>query len=582
MPTDGQSNPTIASTPCVGVVANPRPPLPGDTPCADVLAVFGARPDWTSLIVDHPRHGLCILDRRAFEARMTGPHGYGRALYDHRPVASLVEPRGTLRLSAGTPIVGAYKALIERPSTFRYYDVLIEDLPAGGSGVLEATFLLEAIASLHADLALYDDLTGLRNRKGLLQRMNALLEGGVRGVPVLFLDLDRFKVINDSLGHQVGDELLRAVAERLQSALQDGVEIMRIGGDEFAIVGRPAGEDFALRIAERVLESMRAPFDLSARELIVSSSVGIGVSEAGDDATSLLRKADLAMYEAKRSGPGRYAVFSGALERAADRRLDLEMELRRALERNEIGVAYQPIVRLADRELVGFEALVRWRGSARSPVRAPDSFLPVAEETGLIHEIDRTVLVQAAAALRRWRRHRPDLYMSVNLDPLVLNGEHFVQEVEQFCRQSGIDPRSLQFEVTESRLMKDLDRGIAAMKGLRALGIKFAIDDFGTGYSSLNQIKQLPMDTLKIDRSFVSSLDTDAPDREIVRLILALGSAMGVSIIAEGIEQEEHVRVLREMGCDMGQGYLFSRPVDARRAGELVEGDAMRATRHAA
>ena len=404
VPTDGQSDPTIASTPSVGAVANPRLPLPGDTPCADVFAAFGARPDWTSVIVDHPRHGLCILDRRAFESRMTGPHGYGRALYDRRSVASLVEPRGTLRLPAGTPIAGAYKALIERPSTFRYYDVLIEDLPAGGSGVLEATFLLEAIASVHADLALYDDLTGLRNRKGLLQRINALLEGGVRGVPVLFLDLDRFKVINDSLGHQVGDELLRAVAERLQSALQDGVEIMRIGGDEFAIVGRPAGQDFALRIAERVLESMRAPFDLSARELIVSSSVGIGVSEAGDDATSLLRKADLAMYEAKRSGPGRYAVFSGALERAADRRLDLEMELRRALERNEIGVAYQPIVRLADRELVGFEALVRWRGSARSPVRAPDSFLPVAEETGLIHEIDRTVLVQAAAALRRWRR----------------------------------------------------------------------------------------------------------------------------------------------------------------------------------
>ena len=348
---------------------------------------------------------------------------------------------------------------------------------------------------------------------------------------------------------------------------------MRIGGDEFAIVGRAEGRDGASRIAEQVLQSLRTPFTLKERELTVTSSVGIGISEVGDDALSLLCKADLAMYEAKRRGPGMYAVFSGALERAADRRLDLEMELRRAIARNEIGVAYQPIVRLADRELVGFEALVRWRGSARSPVRNPESFLPVAEETGLIHQIDRTVLVQAAAALRKWRQYRPNLMMSVNLDPSVLNGEHFVEEVAAFCRRAGIEPRWLQFEVTESRLMQDLERGIAAMTELRALGIRLAIDDFGTGYSSLSQIKQLPMDTLKIDKSFISSLDTEAPDREIVRLILALGSAMGVSIVAEGIEEEEHVRVLLEMGCDMGQGYLFSRPVDARRAGALVTAD---------
>ena len=574
--------PSLSTAPCVGDLATPRRPIPGETLCPDVHRLFGANPDWSSALVDHPQYGPCILDRREFESRMTGPHGYGTALFGQRPVSQMVDPRGTLRLPAGTSIVAAYKALVGRPSHYRYHDLLIERLPGGGAGVAEAAFLLEAVASVHADLALYDDLTGLRNRKGLLQRIDALLEGGVRGVPVLFLDLDRFKVINDSLGHQVGDELLCAVAQRLQRALQDGVEIMRIGGDEFAVVGGASGTDFALHIAERILEALQPPFELSERELTVSSSVGIGISEAGDDAISLLRKADLAMYEAKRSGPGRYAMFSGALERAADRRLDLEMELRRALERNQIGVAYQPIVRLADRRLVGFEALVRWRGSARSPVRAPESFLPVAEETGLIHEIDRTVLVQAAAALRRWRRRRPELYMSVNLDPMVLNGEHFVDEVAQFCRQSGIEPQWLQFEVTESRLMNDLERGIAAMRHLRALGVKLAIDDFGTGYSSLNQIKQLPMDTLKIDKSFVSSLATDAPDREIVRLILALGSAMGVSIIAEGVEEEEHVRVLREMGCDMGQGYLFSRPVDARGAAALVDGDTLGAARHAA
>ena len=433
--------------------------------------------------------------------------------------------------------------------------------------------MLEAFASLQTDLALYDDLTGLRNRKGLLQRIDRLLEGGASGLAVLFLDLDRFKVINDSLGHEVGDTLLRAVAERLQESLQDGVEIMRIGGDEFAIVGRLDGRDLAVAVAERVLASLRAPFSMKDRELTVTTSVGVGIADTGDDALSLLRKADLAMYEAKRRGPGMYAVFSGALERAADRRLDLEMELRRALARNEIGVAYQPIVRLADRRLVGFEALVRWRGSARSPVRSPGSFLPVAEETGLIHEIDRTVLVQAAGALRKWQQYRPDLVMSVNLDPAVLNGEHFVDEVAAFCRRAGIEPSSLQFEVTESRLMQDLQRGIAAMTELRSLGIRLAIDDFGTGYSSLNQIKQLPMDTLKIDQSFISSLATDAPDREIVRLILALGSAMGVGIVAEGIEEEAHVDILLEMGCDMGQGYLFSRPVDARRAAGIVMAD---------
>lgn len=214
---------------------------------------------------------------------------------------------------------------------------------------------------------------------------------------------------------------------------------MRIGGDEFAVVGRPDGREFAAAIAERILTAMRAPFFLGGRDLTVSPSVGIGISEIGDDALSLLRKADLAMYEAKHRGPGRYAIFNGALERAADRRLDLEMELRRALERNEIGVAYQPIVRLSDRELIAFEALVRWRGSTRSPARTPEIFLPIAEETGL-YEIDRTVLVQAAAALRKWRRHRLDLYMSVNLDPLVLNGEHFVDEVAAFCQRVGIPP----------------------------------------------------------------------------------------------------------------------------------------------
>ena len=573
MPTPRQSAPTLAGAPRIGAFASRMEPVSDGTPCPEVARLFGRHPAWTSIIVRHPRHGLCVLDRQSFEARMSGPHGFGRSL-DHRtPVGVLVGSRGTLRMAADVSVLTAYQALVARPPRYRHHDLLIEDLPSGGAGLAGAGLVLEAIASLHADLALYDDLTGLRNRKGLLQCIDRLLDGGTRGLAVLFLDLDRFKVINDSLGHEVGDDLLRAVASRFQESLPDGAEIMRIGGDEFAIVGRAEGRDGAIRIAEQVLQSLRTPFTLKERELTVTSSVGIGISEVGDDALSLLRKADLAMYEAKRRGPSMYAVFSGALESAADRRLDLEMELRRAIARNEIAVASQPIVRLADRELVGFEALVRWRGSARSPVRNPESFLPVAEETGLIHLIDRTVLVQAAAALRKWRPYRPNLMMSVNLDPAVLNGEHFVEEVAAFCRRAGIEPSWLQFEVTESRLMQDLERGIAAMTELRALGIRLAIDDFGTGYSSLNQIKQLPMDTLKIDKSFISSLDTEAPDREIVRLILALGSAMGVSIVAEGIEEEEHVRVLLEMGCDMGQGYLFSRPVDARRAGALVTAD---------
>lgn len=429
-------------------------------------------------------------------------------------------------------------------------------------------------------MAFHDPLTGLPNRTLLLDRVaHALARTGRTGrsAAVLFLDLDNFKVINDSLGHQAGDALLIEVAQRLSSSVRDDDTVARLGGDEFTILLEDvATEAEAIEAAERVAHALQAPIMLDSHELRVTASIGIVVSNSAEHKSSegFLRAADVAMYCAKVQGKSGYAVFEPSMEQQAVDRLEIEIALRQGVERGEFRLHYQPIVRLEDGRITEVEALIRWVRPGHGVV-SPASFIPIAEETGLIVPIGHWVLKEACRQAVAWHAHSsedPPLVISVNLSARQFQQPNFVPDVRQVLRETGLDPRTLKLEITESALMEDAEAAAATMRTLKELGIRFAIDDFGTGYSSLSYLKRFPLDTLKIDRSFVDGLGQDSQDTAIVQGIVALARALKLSVTAEGIEDVEQHAQLRELGCDHGQGYLFAKPVTAERLDTLLEG----------
>ena len=418
-------------------------------------------------------------------------------------------------------------------------------------------------------LAHHDPLTDLPNRLLFTDRAEQALAFSRRhncGCALLLIDLDHFKIINDSLGHNVGDLLLKAVGDRLQSVFGKNFTVARLGGDEFAVLAESCAQIAqAVVMAQQVLELMKGAFEVDKHPLFVSASIGISVFP-GDalNAEQLLRNADSALFKAKSAGREGYALYTEELTTHAQYRVEVASDLRRALERHELRVFYQPVHDLRTSRLIGVEALVRWEHPQRG-LLTPGEFIPVAERTGLIAEIDAWVLEQACLQMRQWQSSGIHLsFVAVNISSRLFTRPELYTLVSTVLADTGLDPAMLELEVTESAVMEDSHVALEQMHRLRALGLRLAIDDFGTGFSSLLRLKQLPVQKLKIDQGFVAGLPQDNDDAAIVRAVIALAQSMGLQVHAEGIEQVEQAQFLLDFNCDLGQGYWFGRPVPAQ------------------
>jgi len=427
--------------------------------------------------------------------------------------------------------------------------------------------------------AFHDPLTGLPNRALFMNRLGHALIRAVRSekaAAVLFLDLDNFKVINDSLGHEAGDKLLVSIAERLRVCLRAEDTAARFGGDEFTILLEDVKDaSDALGVASHVTRALSEPFALEARKVFITTSMGIALGTSGRERpTDLLRNADVALYRAKATGKATYEVFDPFMNIAALERLDLEVDLRRAAERGEFAVHYQPQVEVATGKITGWEALVRWMHPDRGPI-FPAAFLPAAEESGLIIQIGNLVLEEACRQAREWQQEQaptePPLKMSVNISARQLQRpDDLLGEIVRILRETDLAPGSLVMEITESMLMDDAEHNVDVLRRLQDLGVSIAVDDFGTGYSNLAYLKRFPVDWLKVDKSFVDGLGESPEATAIVEAMVSLATAMGMQTVAEGIETTGQADLLRALGCELGQGYYFSEPLPAHEANALL------------
>jgi len=417
-------------------------------------------------------------------------------------------------------------------------------------------------------LAHYDFLTGLPNRLLFNDRLRQAILRARRNQArfgLIYLDLDGFKLINDSLGHIIGDQMLKIVGQRLKKIIRETDTIARLGGDEFGLIITDIREPSILAsIAQKIKEAISEPFCIRGYELFITVSIGITIyPDDGRDEVTLMQNADSAMYQAKAEGKNNYNFFSSKLHKKVQRRLSIQNELQHALKKNQFVLFYQPKVEIKTRKIVGAEALIRWQHPIQGLV-SPDEFIPVAEETGLIYEIGQWVINDVCSTLKRWQaRGQNDFHVAVNL-----SAQHFwfgdiTREVHEAVKREGISPKFLELELTESMIMRDVKKSVQILNQLKAIGFKIAVDDFGTGYSSLAYLKRFPLDLLKIDRSFIEEFTSSEDAQVIVKTIIFLGHSLGLKVIAEGVETEEQLRMLEEFGCDQVQGYLFSPPIPA-------------------
>lgn len=425
--------------------------------------------------------------------------------------------------------------------------------------------------------AFHDALTGLPNRALFMERLRHALgraERGQRASAVLFLDLDNFKIVNDSLGHEAGDFLLVTVAQRLAACVRAGDTVARLGGDEFTILLEDlAGDDEATGLAERIAHVLRTPFVTAGHEVFTTGSLGVAICR-GDGRTSdeLVRDADTAMYQAKTEGKARAVVFHSGMNVHALERLEMETDLRRALEKGEFRLFYQPLVSLETGQITEVEALLRWEHPERGLV-PPLSFIPLAEQMGLIVPLGKWVMQEACRQALAWQRefpNRPPLTVGVNVSARQLHQPDFVEETARILAQSSLDASCLKLEITESVMMLEAEVTISKLRRLKNLGLCLAVDDFGTGYSSMSYLSVLPIDTLKIDRSFVGKINLNKEDEAIVRAIVTLAKTLKLRITSEGIETPEQLALLRGLGCDLGQGYLFARPMPPEQLAQML------------
>ncbi len=419
-----------------------------------------------------------------------------------------------------------------------------------------------------AFLATHDPLTGLPNRTLILDRVEQMLARGTRSktpVAALFIDLDNFKGINDTLGHGVGDELLQAVAARLKGVVRQADGLGRLGGDEFVVIAEElslaAGPEL---VAERLLGALEQPFKLGANgetRLTVTASVGIAVGER-ITAEELLRDADIAMYSAKWDGKNRYAVFASEMQDSVQSRMDLEMDLREAIECEQFILAYQPTFDLSEMRPTGVEALIRWEHPTRGRVQ-PDAFIPLLEETGMIVEVGAWVLREACRQAADWHAMGHAVSIAVNVSGRQLDSDELIAEIESALAASELRASALTIEITETTLMRNIEETARRLAAIKELGVRIAIDDFGTGYSSLAHLQKFPVDALKIDRSFIAGMRHNAEGETLIHTLVQLGKALSIETLAEGIEEPHELSLLREEDCDSGQGFLFARPLDA-------------------
>jgi diguanylate cyclase (GGDEF)-like protein len=486
-------------------------------------------------------------------------------------VAAAIEAAMAAPVHEHNTVVGSLAVASYRPSR-AYTDADRKVLSVFAEHVSLA--LTDARTREAMDQAFHDSLTGLASRALFLDRLDHALARAAQDrtrLAVLFVDLDRFKNVNDSLGHAAGDALLIGVADRLRACLGPDDTAARLGGDEFAVLCEACEQSEVTAVAQEIIDRLRAPFVLDGHETFIDASVGISFNSGGpDDGAGLIRDADLAMYQAKKKGKGRYEIFRAELRTTFLRNLDIEARLRQAIGRGGLLLHYQPMVSLASGGIVGVEALVRWCTGQKELI-PPDEFIPLAEETGLILAIDEWVLRQACLQAGVWNREsgRP-LAVSVNLSTRQLQQSGLPDLVVSALDDAGLDPTSLILEITESRLMLDADATTARLRQLKAIGVRVAIDDFGTGYSSLAYLRQFPADIIKIDKSFVAGAAPRSDGAALARAIVQLGRTLRLTTVAEGVETAEQLDELRAAGCELGQGYYLGGPVEPALIGRLL------------
>ena len=518
--------------------------------------------------------------------------GYAAEALRNRSILTVIHPdeepaaRALLEQALAAPGVPRQAELRVRDGAgaWRHADLILTNL-------LHEPAVAGVVATLHdvderkgferqlTQQAFHDSLTGLPNRALLRDRLEQALERAHRSfgsVGVVFLDLDNFKLVNDSLGHHAGDALLLAAAKRLKSSVRKQDTVARLGGDEFVVVLEGLrGLADVVSVVETIIEEFARPFDLEDRNLVVTASIGVALGNAADrEVDSLLRDADIAMYRAKTDGKGRFVVFDPSMHADSLTRLELEADLRQALEMHQLRLQYQPIVSLGSGRVTEFEALIRWHHPTRGLI-PPLDFIPIAEETGLIEPIGTWVLQEACRQAVAWQRSHdadPPLVMAVNLSPRQFQNPDLVGTIGRILSETGLAAACLKLEITEGVVMRDMEAAVCTLSRLKGLGVQLAIDDFGTGYSSLAYLKRLPLDVLKIDRVFINGLGHSVQDNTIVQAILSLASSLGMSVTAEGIERAEQAAALESWSCDRGQGYFFARPLDAAQAAALLSG----------
>jgi len=555
------------------------PPVAETTHCVDVLDAFlDDRQIYALPVTDASNRPVALIERHAFIeffSRRFVPEVHGR-----KSIVQLIESmpevgRTPLVVGADTSIDDVARIIIDMGMQHMVSGFIVTENDCY-AGIANGHDLLNEItqrkqAELYY-LAHYDALTGVPNRMLFNDRLSqACREAARKGTQVglMYVDLDRFKQVNDSMGHSLGDLLLCAVAERLQGCARDCDTVARLGGDEFAVLMDDLGEPGAAEVvARRVVEAMQLPFTLMEHELFITASIGIAIYPRDDvDVGGLLAKADAAMFELKRNGRNGYRHYSPGLSMYSLDRLSLETDLRNAIEGNEFVLHYQPQVSLATGRTIGVEALIRWRHPKRGLV-SPAQFIEIAEESGLIVRIGEWVLREACRQLREWRdAGLPPLRMAVNVSSLQFQQENFCHTVRTIIEEAGIDPALIELELTESIVMHHAASVLGTLERLKKVGVMLAIDDFGTGFSSLSYLRRFPIDRLKIDQSFVRDIERMPVNESIVRAIAALAQSLSLEIVAEGTETEAELAVLKTCHCDEAQGYHFMRPAPA---GEFV------------
>jgi diguanylate cyclase (GGDEF)-like protein len=554
----------------IGELPGGRATISAQAPVFDVERMFLADPGLSAMVVCDGDDAVCI-SRDWFFSQLVGPLGHGRSLYARHHVGRLPRP-DTLILPASTPPVDAAREVQDRPLDSRYHDIVVafED---GGFGTITVADLFAEVAHTHAYVGLHDPLTGLANRRLFLERLGVAhrrAAGGVNcALGVLFVDLDDFKPINDVFGHETGDIALVTVAQRLRRFEDLPITVARFGGDEFGVlVEDAAGADTILELAEQIARALNGPMLLAGERITLSASIGVALADGQCAAADLLRNADLAMYTAKRDNTGGYALYESAMHARASKRLQLRSQLEVALEQDQFVLRFQPLVDLDDRRIVGAEALVRWCQPG-GELLGPNLFIPLCEQTGMIVELGSWVLREACRQGAAWQQRRggsEPISLSVNISPRQLLEPGFAGELSAIIEQTGLETAALILEITENVFIEDLASVTERLEQVRRLGVRIALDDFGTGFSSLAYLARLPIDVLKIDRSFVAKLGP-RNERALFQGIVALAHSLELDSVAEGVETEDQLAVLREAGCRRGQGYLFAKPMSA---GEIV------------